>query len=362
MEREKIFKIWLSTVKGIGYKSFVQLMEFFKTAEGVYKAKEIDIFKAIGNRKLVQNIIEAQKLNPFDYIERLQNLKISVYTLEEEEYPKELKNIYDPPPVLYLKGNINLKDNLCIAMVGSRNATFYGKQVAQKLAYELSERGITVVSGMARGIDSFSHIGALKERGKTIAVLGNGINIVYPRENKKLMEQISEKGLLVSEFPLDAPPLPQNFPLRNRIISGLSLGVVVVEAGIKSGSLLTAQFALEQGREVFAVPGNITSAYSRGTNELVKQGAKIVIGVEDILEEFNLREDVQQKIEENLMSSLTEEEKEVYDFICEAPRDIEEIAGYVKIKISKVNAILSSLMLKGMIEKLPGNKYEKKIF
>ena len=362
MEREKVFKIWLSAVKGIGYKNFVQLMEFFKTAEEVYKAKEIDIFRAVGSKKLAQKIIEAQKLNPFDYIERLQNLKISVYTLEEEEYPEELKNIYDPPPVLYLKGNINLKDNLCIAMVGSRNATFYGKQVAQKLAHELSERGITVVSGMARGIDSFSHIGALKERGKTIAVLGNGINIVYPRENKKLMEQISEEGLLVSEFPLDTSPLPQNFPLRNRIISGLSLGVVVIEAGIKSGSLLTAQFALEQGKEVFAVPGNITSAYSRGTNELIKQGAKIVIGVEDILEEFNLREDVQQKIEENLMSSLTEEEKEVYDFICEAPRDIEEIAGHVKIKISKVNVILSSLMLKGMIEKLPGNKYEKKIF
>lgn len=362
MEREKVFKVWLSTVEGIGYKSFIQLVDFFKSAEEVYKAKEIDILKAIENKKLVKNIIEAQKFDPFDYIGRLQNLKISVYTLEEDEYPKELINIYNPPPILYLKGNINLKDNFCISMVGSRNATFYGKQVAQKLAYELSERGITVVSGMARGVDSFSHIGALKGKGKTVAVLGNGINIVYPNENKKLMEQISEEGLLVSEFPLDAPPLPHNFPLRNRIISGLSLGVVVIEAGIKSGSLLTAQFALEQGREVFAVPGNITSAYSRGTNELIKQGAKIVIDVGDILEEFNLREDVQQKIEENIISSLTEEEKKVYGFICETARDIEEIASYMKIKISKVNVILSSLMLKGMIEKIPGNKYVKKIF
>ncbi|HHW56535.1 MAG TPA: DNA-protecting protein DprA [Clostridia bacterium] len=362
MEKAKVFKVWLSTVEGVGYKTYVKLIEFFKSAENVYKAKEIDIFKAIGKRKLVQNIIEAQKLNPFDYVERLQNLKISVYTLEEEEYPKELKNIYDPPPVLYLKGNINLKDNLCIAMVGSRKATFYGKQMAQKLSYDLSERGITVASGMARGIDSFSHVGALKGKGKSIAVLGNGINVVYPRENKNLMDQISEEGLLVSEFPLDFPPLPQNFPLRNRIISGLSIGVVVVEAGLKSGSLITAQYALEQGREVFAVPGNITSAYSKGTNELIKQGAKIVTEVDDILEEFNLREDVQQKIEENLIYSLTEEERKVYNFICEAPRDIDEIIIYMQMKIQKVNAILSSLMLKGMIEKLPGNKYEKKIF
>ncbi|AIS52537.1 protein Smf [Thermoanaerobacter kivui] len=362
MERNKVFKIWLSSIKGVGYKNFTKLIEFFGSAEEVYNAKEIDILKAVRSKKLTENIIEAKKQNPFEYIERLQKLRIKVYTLEEEEYPEELKNIYDPPPVLYTKGNISLKDSLCIAMVGSRNATFYGKQMAQKLAYELAERGIIVVSGMARGIDSFSHIGALKAKGKTIAVLGSGINVVYPKENKKLMEQIIENGLLVSEFPLDFPPLPQNFPSRNRIISGLSLGVVVVEAGVKSGSLLTAKFALEQGREVFAVPGNATSAYSKGTNELIKQGAKLVNDVNDILEEFNFRGDVQEKITQNTLASLSDEEKKVYEFICEAPRDIEEVISYFGLKAAKANVILSSLMLKGIIEKLPGNKYEKKIF
>ncbi|AAM24672.1 MULTISPECIES: DNA-processing protein DprA [Caldanaerobacter] len=362
MNREKVFKIWLSSVVGIGYKSYFQLMEFFKKAEEIYRAKEIDIFKATGKKNLTEKIVEAQKLNPFEYVERLQKLKVSVYTLEEEEYPSILREIHNPPVVLYLKGRLNLKDKFSIAMVGSRKATYYGKQMAQKLSYDLSERGITVVSGLARGIDTYSHLGALKGRGSTIAVLGCGINVVYPTENKKLMEQIGEEGLLVSEYPLDYPPLSQNFPLRNRIISGLSQGVVVVEAGAKSGALITAQFALEQGREVFAVPGNVTSAYSAGTNDLIKQGAKIVTQVEDILEEFSFREDLRMALTENEELSLTEDEKVVYEFIKEAPRDVEEISYTLNMKMSKLNSILTSLMLKGLIDRLPGNKYTKKIF
>ena len=206
MDREKVFKIWLSSVVGIGYKSYFQLMEFFKKAEEIYRAKEIDIFKATGKKNLTEKIVEAQKLNPFEYVERLQKLKVSVYTLEEEEYPSILREIHNPPVVLYLKGRLSLKDKFSIAMVGSRKATYYGKQMAQKLSYDLSERGITVVSGLARGIDTYSHLGALKGRGSTIAVLGCGINVVYPTENKKLMEQIGEEGLLVSEYPLDYPP------------------------------------------------------------------------------------------------------------------------------------------------------------
>ncbi|MGB9809904.1 MAG: DNA-processing protein DprA, partial [Caldanaerobacter sp.] len=198
MDREKVFKIWLSSVAGIGYNSYRQLIDFFKKAEEVYRAREIDIFKAIGKKSLTEKIVRAQSLNPFEYVERLEKLKVTVYTLEDDEYPALLREIYNPPVALYFKGRLNLKDKFSIAMVGSRKATYYGRQIAQKLSYELSSKGITVVSGLARGIDTYSHIGALEGKGSTIAVLGCGINIAYPTENKKLMERIGEEGLLIS--------------------------------------------------------------------------------------------------------------------------------------------------------------------
>lgn len=362
MKFKKEFYVWLSAINGIGYKNFIKLLDYFGDAEEVFKASKEELSSFLGQGKIYNNIIEAQKQDPYKYMERLKKLNVKVITLDCEEYPDELKNIYDPPPVLYVRGNIKSQDKLAVAMVGSRNATSYGKHMAQKISYELAQRGITIVSGMARGIDSFSHIGAIKAKGRTIAVLGCGINIPYPKENEKLMYEIIENGAVISEFPLDYAPLPGNFPARNRIISGLSLGVVVVEAGIKSGSLITAKFALEQGREIFAIPGNATSAYSKGANELIKQGAKLVNDVNDILEEFNLRIDIRERINNSMINTLKSDERKIYDFISQCTRDINEIIEYSGLTAAKVNYILSMLIIKDLIVKLPGNRYEKKYF
>lgn len=362
MEDKKIFSVWLSSVNGIGYKNFVKLVEYFGSPEEVYKASREELSAFLGNGKIYNNIIEAQKYDPAKYMEKLEKLNINVITLDCDEYPNELKNIFDPPPVLYVRGDIKPQDHLAVAIVGSRNATSYGRHMAEKISYELAQKGVTIVSGMARGIDSFSHKGALKAKGRTIAVLGCGINIPYPKENEKLMYEIIENGAVISEFPLNYAPLPGNFPARNRIISGLSLGVLVVEAGIKSGSLITVKFALEQGREIFAIPGNATSAYSKGTNELIKQGAKLVNSVNDILEEFNLRIDIKERINDSTINTLKSEEKKIYEYISNCPRDINEIIEYSGLQAGKVNYILSILIMKDLIIKMPGNKYEKKIF
>ena len=218
--------------------------------------------------------------------ETLIRQKISVVLLGEPEYPELLSHIYDPPPLLFVKGELPSKDILNIAVVGSRNPTPYGVKMAEQLGYDLALAGVTVVSGMARGIDSAAHRGALKAGGKTIAVLGTGIDIVYPKENLRLAGEIEQNGVLVSEFPLGTKPLKGNFPRRNRVISGMSHGVVVVEARKKSGALITADFALEQGREVFAVPGRADLSASFGTHKLLRDGAKLVERAEDIIEEF----------------------------------------------------------------------------
>ncbi|MCM8760904.1 MAG: DNA-processing protein DprA, partial [Candidatus Omnitrophica bacterium] len=203
--------------------------------------------------------------------------------IDDPEYPKNLKNIHKPPKELYVNGTLEKRDEIAVAIVGSRRASMYGLEMAEKLAFELALRGVTVVSGMARGIDSAAHKGALKANGRTIAVMGSGHNVIYPPENRRLYDQIITSGAVITEYEDDMPPLPENFPARNRIISGLSLGVVVVEAARNSGALITANFAAEQGREVFAVPGKVSSATSAGTNELIKDGARLVQSVEDII-------------------------------------------------------------------------------
>lgn len=212
--------------------------------------------------------------------------KTRTLSLLDKDYPANLKYIYDPPSILYIKGNILPEDTIAVAVVGSRRATYYGLKNAENLGFQLAAGGITIISGLARGVDSAAHRGALKARGRTIAVLGSGLNKIYPRENEELVEEIAQNGAVISEFALDTPPLRQNFPRRNRIISGLSLGVVVVEAAKRSGALITANFALEQGREVFALPGKIDSFTSKGTHDLIKQGAKLVESIEDIIEEL----------------------------------------------------------------------------
>ncbi|MCD6574433.1 DNA-processing protein DprA [Candidatus Aerophobetes bacterium] len=289
----------------------------------------------------------------------IQELNIKLITFEDSFYPPNLKTIFDPPFLIYLRGELKREDEKAVALVGTRRATNYGKIVAKRLARELARAGLTVVSGMARGIDTYAHEGALEEGGRTIAVLGCGVDIVYPPENRSLMEEIIKQGAVISEFSLGTRPFARNFPRRNRIISGLSMGVVVVEAPLKSGALITADFALEQGREVFAVPGAITSPYSRGNNRLIKEGAKVVEDVSDILEELGIS---LVKKDETLMDyQLSFEEKAVFDGLTSSPIHIDDIVEKSGFSAAKVADILTRLQLKGIVKELPGKLFFKEV-
>lgn len=288
---------------------------------------------------------------------------IKIVNLDDKAYPENLRHIYMPPEALYVKGAFEEGDRAAIALVGSRKASPYGLETCQRLAYELARRGITVVSGLARGIDSSAHIGALKAGGRTIAVLGSGLDYIYPRENKKLAKDIEGNGAVVSQFPPDTPPFKDNFPKRNRIISGLSLGVVVVEAADKSGALITANYALDEGREVFAVPGKVTSQTSGGTNKLIKAGAKLVENADDIISELEgallpfLKENISQNAEGTGTFLLTKDEKSVYDILSDEPMYIDEIAGVAKMTPQALTRVLLELELKKAARSLPGNNY-----
>ena len=279
----------LSGVPDIGPTRFRNLVAFFGSPENVFKASVNSLKKVEGiNQKISENIKKFEKYKFADIQLRiLEKTKSKIITYWDENYPENLKNIYDPPIMLFVKGEICDDDKYAISIVGSRKPTQYGKISAGKLSEELSGKGFTIVSGMAYGIDSIAHQGALNVNGRTIAVLGCGLDIIYPKENKSLYRKISENGAVITEFPFRTKPEPGNFPSRNRIISGLGLGVIIVEAGEKSGALITANLALEQNREVFAVPGTIGSPASAGTNKLIKEAsAKLVETADDVIIEL----------------------------------------------------------------------------
>jgi DNA processing protein len=279
-----------SAIGGVGTVTFNYLLKYFKTLKAFWHTSDEQIRKLKIDTKTRESIISfRQKVEPKVYLEAVYERGIKVVSVVDRDYPANLRQISDAPPVLYYKGSLLPKDDLAIAIVGARYATVYGRQVTEKLAYELVSNGLTIVSGLARGIDSIAHRSALEAGGRTIAVLGNGLDLIYPPENKSLADQIVQNGALVSEFPLGFPSMPSNFPARNRIIAGLSLGVVVTEAAIDSGSLITAGQAAEQGREVFAVPGPITSKMSAGTNNLIKEGVHPTTEAADILEILDIR-------------------------------------------------------------------------
>jgi len=286
---------------------------------------------------------------------------VDIVLLGEERYPACLKNIPNPPLLLYCRGQVELAQRQGVAIVGSRKATQYGRKVAREFSCQLAEKGLTIISGLAWGIDSQAHLGALEAGGATISVLGSGINIVYPRENLDLYQQICLKGLVISEFPWDTPPLPNHFPMRNRIISGLSLGVLVVEAQAKSGALITADFALEQGREVFAVPGPIKSPYSAGTNHLIKQGAKLVTCVDDVLEEFPgwAKEEADKSPVQPVLPMYTEKESQVLMHIGYEKCHRDELLRLTGFNHSDLSLVLLKLELEGIVQSLPGNYYVK---
>ena len=275
----KKYWIWFSLIKGLGSKRKQKLLESYKTPEKIYKLTKKELIETNGiGEKMVENILKSKDEDYLKkYILYMQKHNIDIININDENYPKILKEIYDPPISLYIKGNKNILNNTSVAIIGCRQASQYGIKVAKYFGYNLAKNEVNVVSGLAKGIDSYAHIGSICANGKTIAVIGNGIDTIYPKENINIENNILEKGgTIISEYPLGTKPEKMNFPARNRIISGISKSVIVVEAKEKSGTLLTVDFALEQGRDVYVVPGNINSINSIGTNELLKQGAKII--------------------------------------------------------------------------------------
>ena len=277
--------IWLSLIEGLGSRRKQILLKMYQTPEKIYQLKKADILKLKGfHETLADRIVNKENKQCIDkQIENMEKEKVKIITIEDEEYPSLLKNIYDYPITLYIKGNPQIVNKSSIGIIGCREASTYGKNVAEYFSYHLAREGISIVSGLAKGIDSHAHIGAIKAKGITIGIIGSGLDIIYPKENQYLYEKIiKENGAILSEYPLGVTPEKMNFPARNRIISGMSKGIIVVEAKKKSGTLLTVDFALEQGRDVYVVPGNIDEMNSVGTNDLIKQGAKMVTTYRDI--------------------------------------------------------------------------------
>ncbi len=347
--------IGLNMFCDIGSTRLKKLLEFFGNPENILKAPfdKLAAIHCIGEKSAGK--IAALKEEDIDReLELAKEYNLKIITMDDTEYPENLKQIFDPPIVLYVKGTLKSEDRFSIAIVGSRRASFYGLSCAEKFAADLAERDCTIVSGLARGIDTYAHQGALKRDGRTIAVIGSGFRHLYPAENQELAEEISRSGAVISEFPIDAKPLPQNFPRRNRIISGLSLGVLVVEAARNSGALITADCALEQGRDVFALPGKIDSQNSFGTNELIKQGAKLVSCADDILEEFGM------EIKETSADtgvSLSGNESLLYNLISDKPVLLDEIVEKAGIGIPELSGILLRLEMHKLIRQLPGKQF-----
>lgn len=358
---------WLQLVlvPEVGSRRGKALLERFKSPGAILDAPQEAIAEVenIG-RGLAQKIVEARnKIDLERQLKLIEKNKVSLIPLDSELYPANLKSIFDPPLVLFVKGQILPQDSLSIAIVGTRLSSFYGRTMAEKLSRELSEKGFTIVSGGARGIDTFSHQAALRANGRTLAVLGCGLDITYPSENKKLFEEIAEKGAVISEFPLSTNPDKGNFPMRNRIISGLSLGVVVIEAPHKSGALITVACANEQGREVFSVPGHADSFVSKGTNQLLREGAKLAESADDIIEEIEplLKDKIKQikASQPQDKQTLTNQEAEVYNLLSAGPLEFDDIIAKSRLSVSAASSALTALQLKKLIKQSPGKIFEK---
>ena len=289
-------------------------------------------------------------------LERLERAGVQVITWQDADYPRNLRQVYNAPPVLYVRGSIEKRDEWAVSVVGTRRASVYGKEAARMMGDGLARAGVTVVSGLARGIDAMSHRTCLDAGGRTIAVLGCGVDVIYPRQNARLAAEIVERGAMVSEYPLGTRPEAGNFPPRNRIISGLTLGTVVIEADLGSGALITADFAAEQGREVFAVPGSVFAKGSRGTNQLIQQGAKMVCTVADVLEELNLTM-VSEQAQARAVIPENETEALLLEHLSAEPVHVDALGRAVKMPIAQVSSTLALLELKGIVRQVGGMNY-----
>ncbi len=361
---EKEYLLWISRIRGLAVSKQHSLIEYFYSAENVFNATRIELEQCeYLTAKIIDTIISEQQVSILQkYVDELEKLEIKYITISCEDYPKNLLDMEHPPLVMYYLGEIP-KADLSISIIGSRRCSDYGKFVAHKFSKELAKENIVVISGMATGADTVAHVGCIEGNGKTIAVLGCGVDICYPKSNEKLMKKIIDNGCVMSEYPPGTAPLAMNFPLRNRIISALSDGLIVVEAGYKSGTMITVDYALEQGRTVFTVPGNITSKNSEGTNALLRQGAIPLTDIKDILEEFDFKQEkssniqYEGKLDIRLKKTLTDDEIKVFKHINYEPRGIEEITYLSGENVQTALYLLTVLELKGVIKKINGQKY-----
>ncbi len=356
----------LNMISGIGTITYRNLIKHLGSVKSILECQKSKLEKIPGiGPRMAKRIVDGSKSADVDKeLKRAEKENVRIIPFTSDQFPHNLKQIYDPPLVLYIKGNILKNDTLALAIVGARRCSFYGRTQAERFARQLSQVGFCVVSGMARGIDTIVHTGAIKGKGRTIAVLGSGIGTIYPRENKELSETIASNGAIISELPMSTPPNSRNFPPRNRIISGLSLGVLVIESTLRSGSSITAKWALEHGKEVFAVPGNIDSNYSRGTNKLIKDGAKLVEDINDIVEELGpLAESIHikdnTKVEDIRSLTLNSQEKKIFTLLSSTPRDIDEIITKSGLPSSNVASILMILEVKRLVKQLSGKRFVK---
>ena len=357
MTNPKMYCVGLNLVKGIGSVRFKALLDAFGNAESAWNASP-EAWVNVGiSQKIVESFQRVRKGVSLDQIwDRVQSLGVEVLTWDDNGYPRHLKEIDQPPPVLYVRGSMIAEDEWAVAIVGTRRVTAYGRQVTEETATSLAHNGVTIVSGLARGVDSIAHQAAISAGGRTLAVLGNGVDIIYPPENRNLATQIMENGALVSDYALGTQPDGINFPPRNRIISGLSLAVIIVEAGLTSGALITASFAAEQGRDVFAVPGNINAPQSQGTNLLIRDGAQPLLNPQDVLEALNLTMVTEHRaVRVALPSDPTE--AHLYQLLSREPKHVDEIRSQADMPIETVSATLAMMELKGMVRQVGGMNY-----
>lgn len=353
----KAYWVAFNLVRGIGAVRLRGLLDFFGSLEIAWQAPVDALSEAGLSAKIIENLVAVRKgVDLSRYWDRIEAQRITVLTWEDETYPARLKEIDQPPPVLYVRGEISDEDNWSVAVVGTRRITVYGRQVAEEVGSFLAQRGITVVSGLARGVDATAHEAALNAGGRTFAVLGCGVDRIYPPEHQRLAERIIASGALISDYAPGTPPDSANFPPRNRIISGLSLATIVVEAGDTSGALITATFAAEQGREVLAVPGNINAPQSRGTNRLIQQGARPLLKPEDVLEALEL-ELVNEHREARQILPTDALEACIWGILSSQPIHIDEIESRSGLSIDKVSATLTLMELKGMVRQVGGMNY-----
>jgi DNA processing protein len=359
---KRCYWIALSGVKGIGNVTFKNLLMKFGDPEKIIDSPISELSKVDGIRKdTVQDIVNKNfKTDPYSELKKTESVGARIVTFNDPEYPELLKEIHDPPMILYMKGARIPQNKIFVAIVGSRNATHYGLKAAEEFGQGIARRGLGVISGMALGIDAASHWGCISGKGFTLGVLGTGIDVIYPSQNSKLFDKIVENGTLITEFPMGTTPTPSNFPKRNRIISGLSRGVLVVEATKNSGSLITASMALEQGRDVFAVPGSIESFKSRGCHFLIKHGAMLAENADDIMETLGMNYPGMVKHDTFIKKELPEikgMEKMIYDIIGDYPMHIDQIQKKGNIRSGDLSGTLTKMELKGIIKQLPGKMF-----